>query len=193
MHLGIASKLHCCRSAVFCSVPFFALRWIKIWHSCKKLEPKKNIVSKERKSSGYGNVLTIPLLCKWIILFMCSKHLTKFCGEMFYYFLPTECSNFFCFPIMHCILWSCCLLLIGILVHMISLLNANEELCIGFALLNHYWCYVIKSCHPLLFAFCCAVLVVGNLIIWPFKLKGHCWTFNLPHSASSTKHDERSL
>jgi hypothetical protein len=71
-------------------------------------------------------------------------------------------------------------LLIGILVHLIFLLNVNEELCIGFALLNHYWCYVIKSCHPLLFAFCCAVLVVGDLIIWPFKLKGHCWTFNLP-------------
>jgi hypothetical protein len=29
-------------------------------------------------------------------------------------------------------------LLIGILVHLISLLNVNEELCIGFALLNHY-------------------------------------------------------
>jgi hypothetical protein len=29
-------------------------------------------------------------------------------------------------------------LLIGILVHLISLLNVNEELCIGFVLLNHY-------------------------------------------------------
>ncbi len=134
MHLGTASKLHCCRSAVFCSVPFFALRWIKIWHSCKKLEPRKNIVSKERKSSGYGNVLTIPLSCKWIILFVCSKHLTKFCGEMFYYFLPTECSNFFCFPIMHCILWSCCLLLIGILVHLISLLNTALKYSLSLSL-----------------------------------------------------------
>jgi len=71
-------------------------------------------------------------------------------------------------------------LLIGILVHLISLLNVNEELCISFTLLNHYWCYVIKSCHPLLFAFCCVVLVVGDLIIWPFKLKGHYWTFNVP-------------
>jgi hypothetical protein len=71
-------------------------------------------------------------------------------------------------------------LLIGILVHLISLLNVNEELCISFALLNHYWCYVIKSSHPLLFAFCCIVLVVGDLIIWPFKLKDHCSTFNLP-------------
>jgi hypothetical protein len=62
-------------------------------------------------------------------------------------------------------------LLIGILVHLISLLMSNEELCICFALLNNHSCYYYPGTQ-LYLHFVGAVLVVGDLIIWLLKIEG---------------------
>jgi hypothetical protein len=85
-------------------------------------------------------------------------------------------------------------LLIGILVHLISLLNVNEELCIGFALLKYFWCYVIKSCHPLFVCILLCCFGCGRFDYMAVQIEGSLLNVQPPpHNASSIKHDERSL